>query len=204
MAAAKCGERIGSKPPYGYKKDPNDPKRIIPNEDTAPIVRRIFALCASGLGPSKIARILKQDKILKPTSSEYQASGAEHAHLNTNKPFDWCGRTVVGVLEHEEYIGTTVNTHKDECTPHTIKVMALHQIVLVEIQRVTAEAKEHTEQFLQRVMDKHQSQLKSELSAKTRELKRTQKRLVDLDTLFRKAFKQLHWKKTCPKHSLRH
>lgn len=82
--------------------------------------------------------------------------------------------------------------------------MDLHQIVLVEIQRVTAEAKEHTEQFLQRAMDKHQSQLKRELSAKTRELERTQKRLVDLDTLFRKAFEQLHWKKTYPKHSLRH
>ncbi|WP_394522788.1 hypothetical protein [Lacrimispora sp. JR3] len=33
MAAAKRGERIGSKPPYGYQKDPNDPKRIVPNED---------------------------------------------------------------------------------------------------------------------------------------------------------------------------
>lgn len=69
--------------------------------------------------------------------------------------------------------------------------MALHQIVLAEIQRVTAEAKEHTEQFLQRAMDKHQSQLMRELSVKTKELEKAEKRLGDLDKLFRKAFEQL-------------
>lgn len=284
MAAAKRGERIGSKPPYGYQKDPNDPKRIIPNEDTAPIVRRIFTLCASGLGPSKIARILREEKIITPAMYEYQQSGALHTYLNVDKPYAWSGRTVSGILEHEEYIGTTVNcrgyipsfkskkqrknppenwlrfentheplidretwdivqrvrrgkrrpnkmgeqdmlsglvecetcgtkhylcrcgswneeqyiytcgkyhAHKDECTPHTIKVMALHQIVLSEIQRVTAEAKEHTEQFLQRAMDKHQCQLKQELSVKIRELEKAQKRLSDLDRLLQKAFEQL-------------
>jgi chromosome segregation ATPase len=69
--------------------------------------------------------------------------------------------------------------------------MALHQIVLAEIQRVTAEAKEHTEQFLRRAMDKHQSQLKQELSSKTKELEKAQKRLSDLDKLLQKAFEQL-------------
>lgn len=63
QAAAKRGERIGTKAPYGYKKNPNNPKQIIPNEDTAPVVRRIFALCASGLGPSKIARILNRNRL---------------------------------------------------------------------------------------------------------------------------------------------
>ena len=284
MAAAKRGERIGSKPPYGYRKDPNDPKRIVPNEDTTTIVRRIFALCASGLGPSKIARILREEKIITPAMYEYQQSGIIHTYLNVDKPYAWSGRTVSGILEHEEYIGTTVNcrsyipsfkskksknnppekwlrfentheplidretwdivqkvrqgkrrpnkmgeqdmlsglvecetcgtkhylcrcgswneeqytftcgkyhTHKKECTPHTIKVMSLHQIVLGEIQRVTAEAKKHTEQFLGRAMDKHQSQLKQELFAKTRELEKVQKRLSDLDKLLKKAFEQL-------------
>lgn len=98
-----------------------------------------------------------------------------------------------GSWNEEQYTYTCgrYHKHKDECTPHTIKVTALHQIVLVEIQRVTAEAKEHTEQFLQRAMDKHQSQLKRELSVKARELEKAQKRLADLDKLFRKAFGQL-------------
>lgn len=94
-----------------------------------------------------------------------------------------------GSWNEEQYTCTCgrYHKHKDECTPLIIKV----KIVLAEIRRVTAEAKEHTEQFLQRAMDKHQSQLKQELSTKTRELEKAQKRLADLDRLFRKAFEQL-------------
>ncbi len=69
--------------------------------------------------------------------------------------------------------------------------MALHQIVLAEIQRVTAKAKAHTKRFLQRAMDKHQSQLKQELSVNPRELEKVQRRLADLDKLLKKAFEQL-------------
>lgn len=69
--------------------------------------------------------------------------------------------------------------------------MALHQIALSVLQRVTVEAKTHTEQFLQRAIDKHQSQLKQELYAKTRELEKVQKRLADLDKLLKKALEQL-------------
>ena len=93
--------------------------------------------------------------------------------------------------EQYTYVCGTYSNHKEDCTPHTIKVMALHQIVLGEIQRVTAEAKEHTEQFLQRAMDKHQSQLKQELSVNPRELEKVQRRLADLDKLLKKAFEQL-------------
>ena len=66
MASAHRGERIGTHPPYGYKKDPDNPKCIVPNEDTAPVVQHIFTLCASGLGPSKIARILREEQVLTP------------------------------------------------------------------------------------------------------------------------------------------
>lgn len=284
MAAAKRGERIGSTPPYGYRKDPNHPKQIIPNEDTAPVVQRIFALCASGLGPSKIARILTNEKILTPAAYAHQANGTNHVFLNADKPFAWSQKTISGILEHEEYIGTTVNCrsyipsfkskkgrenppekwlrfenthervidretwdivqrirqgkrrptkmgemdmlsgmvycadcgkrhylcrcgswdeeqyvytcgtyhgHKEDCSPHTVKVMALRQIVLTEIRRVTQEAKQHTEQFLQRAMDKHQSQLKRDLSAKSRELEKVSKRIADLEKLFRKAFEEM-------------
>jgi translation initiation factor 2B subunit (eIF-2B alpha/beta/delta family) len=81
--------------------------------------------------------------------------------------------------------------HKEDCTPHTVKAMALHEIALGEIKRVTEDAREHTEQFLQRAMDKHQSQLKKDLSAKSKELDRANKRLADLDKLFRKVFEEL-------------
>ena len=50
---AERGERLGGRPPYGYRKKSPDSKEIVPDEDTAPIVRRIFQLCASGKAPTK-------------------------------------------------------------------------------------------------------------------------------------------------------
>lgn len=43
---AEQGERLGGKPPYGYKKRDAGSKVIVPDEETAPVVERIFALCA--------------------------------------------------------------------------------------------------------------------------------------------------------------
>ena len=45
-AKAERGERLGTRTPYGYRKDP-DTKKLIVDEEAAAIVRRIFAMCAS-------------------------------------------------------------------------------------------------------------------------------------------------------------
>ena len=56
---AETGARVASKARYGYMKDPADPKRhMIPDPETAPVVRYIFDLCVSGKGPSQIAKQL--------------------------------------------------------------------------------------------------------------------------------------------------
>ena len=55
---AERGKRLGSKPPYGYRKKDAQSKEIIPDEATAPVVCPIFELCAAGKGPNQIARIL--------------------------------------------------------------------------------------------------------------------------------------------------
>jgi site-specific DNA recombinase len=61
--------------------------------------------------------------------------------------------------------------------------VALRQIVLAEIRRITLEANAHRETFLKRAMEKHSSQLKKDMAA--------QRRLEELDKLFRKAFEQM-------------
>ncbi|MBS6310629.1 MAG: recombinase family protein [Firmicutes bacterium] len=61
---AETGARVASRPRYGYMKDPADPKRhMVPDPETAPVVRYIFDLCVSGKGPSQIAKHLKKDDI---------------------------------------------------------------------------------------------------------------------------------------------
>ena len=60
-AKAERGERLGTRAPYGYAKEP-ETKKLIVDEEAAAVVKRIFALCAAGNGPSRIAKILKKEK----------------------------------------------------------------------------------------------------------------------------------------------
>lgn len=106
---AERGERLGGKPPYGYKKKDKDSKEIIPDEETAPIVRQIFDLCAAGKGPNQIARILTREQVLNPTNQYYQTTGAACTNLDTTRPYTWSGKTVAKILENKVYIGHTLN-----------------------------------------------------------------------------------------------
>lgn len=69
---AERGERLGGRPPYGYKKVDEDSKEILPDDEAAAVVQRIFSLCASGKGPNQIARILREDKVLTPSNYYFQ------------------------------------------------------------------------------------------------------------------------------------
>lgn len=59
---------IGSHPPYGYTRDPKNPGHLIPEEETAEIVRRIFRDFLSGQTKSGIARRLNAEGIRSPAA----------------------------------------------------------------------------------------------------------------------------------------
>ena len=105
---AERGERTGGRPPYGYRKKSSDSKEIVPDEDTAPIVQRIFQLCAGGKGPNQIARILTEEQILTPANYAYQKEGKSHNHVDITRPYDWSGNSVTGILDNRAYLGHTV------------------------------------------------------------------------------------------------
>lgn len=102
---AERGERLGGRPPYGYRKKSPDSKELIPDEEAAAVVRRIFDLCASGKGPNQIARILAADQVLTPTNYYYRKTGKSHKGLDTTRPYAWCGSTVTGILDSKVYLG---------------------------------------------------------------------------------------------------
>lgn len=104
-AQAERGEIIGGRPPYGYRKDEAVRKGIVPDEETAGIVKRIFSLCAGGKGPSQIARILTQELVLTPSNYYYQKTGCSHRGLDTTRPYNWSGSTVTGILDNKTYLG---------------------------------------------------------------------------------------------------
>ena len=109
-AQAERGERVATRAPYGYKKDENDPKKkIVPDEDVAPIVQRIFNLCVGGKGPSQIARQLKSEQVLTPGNYYYNKTGVLLTGVDTTRPYDWSDTTIASILEDEVYLGHTIS-----------------------------------------------------------------------------------------------
>ena len=104
----EAGEHLCTNPPYGYMKDPDNKKRWLVDETAAGVVKRIFALCLDGYGPSQIARILKEDKVLTPTVHFLQ-TGRATRNTPPDNLYNWTGDTIADILERPEYQGHTVN-----------------------------------------------------------------------------------------------
>lgn len=107
-AKGERGERLTVHVPYGYMKNPENPKEWIIDEEAAQVVKKIFTLCMNGSGPSQIADQLEKDKILTPTAYKNK-QGVKTPHTEPENPYRWHESTIVNILERKEYIGATVN-----------------------------------------------------------------------------------------------
>lgn len=107
-AKGERGERLTVHVPYGYMKNPKNPKEWIIDEEAAQVVKKIFTLCMNGRGPSQIADQLEKDKILTPTAYKNK-QGMKTPHTEPENPYRWHESTIVNILERKEYIGATVN-----------------------------------------------------------------------------------------------
>lgn len=58
------GKHLTTNPPFGYMKSSEDKEQWIVDEPATKVVRRIFDLCISGLGPTQIAKELKAEKVM--------------------------------------------------------------------------------------------------------------------------------------------
>lgn len=281
-AKAQRGERLGTRAPYGYKKDEDAKGRLIVDEEAAAVVRRIFALCAAGNGPSQIARILKGEQVLCPAAYTYRKFGTGHTGLDLSRPYNWSDSTIANILENEAYLGNTINmrfssksykdkrrvehpreecmvvegsheaiidretwdivqrvrqhkrrrtnmdeqnkysglavcadcgttmvlhrahtmsasynhftcrTYKKEgaevCTAHYIRECVLDEIVLEDIRRVTALAREQTQAFAAYICDRQSAELRREIRRKELELSNMQKRAAELEAIFKRLY----------------
>ena len=279
-AKAERGKRLGTRAPYGYRKDP-DTKKLIVDEEAAAIVRRIFAMCASGNGPSQIARILKKEQVLTPTMYAYTRYGMNHTCLDTAHPYNWSDSAIANLLENEIYLGNTVNmkystkSYKDKrrvehsreeclvfkdthpalitqevwdivqrvrknrrrptkmeeqnkysglvfcadcgsnmvlhrartmsasynhftcrtykkdgesCTGHYIRECVLDEVVLEDLRRVTAMARERPEEFAAYIGSRQSAEIQREIRRQEKELAAMRKRKAELDAIFKKLY----------------
>lgn len=107
-AKGNAGIPMTSAAPYGYKKKPDGSKLWVVDEIAAEVVKRIFALCMGGKGPTEIARILTAEKI--PTPREhFESQGVNIGARLPLVPGNWSGDAVAKILERQEYLGHTVN-----------------------------------------------------------------------------------------------
>ncbi len=279
-AKAERGERLGTRAPYGYIKDP-ETKKLAVDDEAAAIVRRIFAMCASGNGPSQIARILKKEQVLTPTMYAYTRYGMNHTCLDTAHLYNWSDSAIANLLENEIYLGNTVNmkystkSYKDKrrvehsreeclvfkdthpalitqevwdivqrvrknrrrptkmeeqnkysglvfcadcgsnmvlhrarttsasynhftcrtykkdgesCTGHYIRECVLDEVVLEDLRRVTAMARERPEEFAAYIGSKQSAEIQREIRRQEKELAAMRKRKAELDAIFKKLY----------------
>ena len=111
QAKARTGERVTVNPPYGYLKDPNNPKNWIIDPVASEVVKRIFKEAKSGKSLSEIAKGLANDKIFKPDRHRIEI-GLKPISASSNVeslPYYWTRETLSAILGREEYLGHTVN-----------------------------------------------------------------------------------------------
>jgi hypothetical protein len=102
------GEPLGQ-PPYGYLKDPENPKKWIIDEEIAPIIKQIFDYCIQGKGIETTARLLQEQEILTPVNY-LKNKGIGRGGVKIEKsPYKWCNTTVNKILNTVEYTGDIVN-----------------------------------------------------------------------------------------------
>lgn len=104
-ACAESGKFMGTYPAYGYLRDPMDKHHLIIDEETAPTVRRIFAMRASGMGYRAIAITLNEEGILPPGALYYQRKGQSDPRKVNHQ---WAETTVKSLIRKEVYIGNMV------------------------------------------------------------------------------------------------
>ena len=108
QSKADNGKRVSSTVPFGYVKDADNKEKWLVDEPAAEVVRKIYALCLAGRGPSQIARQLEKEQILIP-SAYYESIGRTHARKVESDSCRWDQKTVVGILENRQYTGCAVN-----------------------------------------------------------------------------------------------
>ena len=103
-----AGEPMGP-PPYGYKKDPDNPKRWVVDEETAQVVRRIFRMTVDGYGTEQIATILSEKKVLTPIAYWREKGVNRPGKSKLRGPYMWNCSTITHILSLQEYCGDILN-----------------------------------------------------------------------------------------------
>ncbi len=96
------GKFSGSRTPYGYLKGTDEKRTFVIDEETAPVVKRIFEMYASGISPQRIAEIFNEEDIPSAGRIAFLRSGRKY---NNNEHPYWEQATIRPILKNIAYLG---------------------------------------------------------------------------------------------------
>lgn len=287
QAKAQKGERVNGEVPYGYIADPDDRNHLIPDPETAHVVKQIFAMYVRGDRICEIQNWLRDNKILTVGELRFRRTGkSQHPRPQLEAYYNWPEKTLYDILARKEYLGHTItgktrkvsykskktlknpedkqyffpNTHEalideetfdlaqkriatkqrptkvDEidlfsgilfcgdcgykmyairgagtlerkhaytcgnyrnrarndfvCTTHYIRKPVLKELVLADLQRVMSYVREREQEFIRTANEYSDQAMKKALSQQQKELDKAEKRINELDILFRKLYEE--------------
>ncbi len=123
------GKFIGSAPSFGYMRDPEDKGHLIPNPETAPIVKEIFKMAERGIGVSEITTTLNEKGYVTP-------SGYKQTKYSTRLVFrdDWNISSVKKILSNRIYTGDMVQHTQAKVSYKSKKKITLDQSLWVIVE----------------------------------------------------------------------
>ena len=100
------GKFAGSRAPYGYRLDPKDKHHLVVDEETAPVVKRMFEMVADGNTLHYVATTLNSEGIPSPGRLLYDRGIASTDHFKNSK---WYMQTIKRILTEEVYLGWMIS-----------------------------------------------------------------------------------------------
>ena len=125
----KNGKFIGSQPCYGYMRDPLDKGHLIPNLETASIVKKIFKWRTEGIGPTEIASRLNDMNV--PTPAGYKKTNYSSRLIDRDS---WNISTVKKILSNRIYTGDMVQHTQTKVNYKSKKKITLDESLWVIVE----------------------------------------------------------------------
>lgn len=104
--SAKQGKFMGSKPPFGYDKSPEDKHLLVIDPPAAEIVKRLFREFVSGDSGRNIATRLNDEGIDTPAEYYFKQTGKRATRSDNGQ--QWGSTTIMQLLRNQVYIGDMV------------------------------------------------------------------------------------------------
>lgn len=125
----KSGKFVGSLPCYGYMRDPEDKGHLIPNPETAPIVKKIFKWRADGIGSTEIANRLNKAHVVTP--SGYKKTNYSSKLIDRD---NWNISTVKKILINRIYTGDLVQHTQTKVSYKSKKKITLDEKLWIVVE----------------------------------------------------------------------